>query len=855
MRYKILYPYILLLTLTSLLGACSDDFFEKEGSTPQGEQRISFFAGDMVPQYVDKSDIATRAGDPKTEEEKKINTLHVFFFKPDGTLADTPYDNFPAYQKITGNMIVIPEGAIANLVGLRIVAIANINGTDAVQTADGEDPNSFKTKFSNYGRIESGSRDTGHPYEINTFSDLQKWVYRPKLRSEEKTPITDLPKAGMPMIGESKVLTESDLKNNIIVPMTALMARVDISVRLEPNQESRDGRLPRMTIESYGVENMPSTVPYTMPTGNSADDVTDVMTGDKVDDKKIEKNFNIELDQPVSIDKNTAVPATFTYYTYENVQVAKGSTDDFPADVKDPNVVPESMRPSVWQRWKPTIAHKDRASALVLNGTYTTHQNMTYKARFRIFMGENAIDDFKVKRNHKYNNYITIRGLDYVRNSDENVYTYDGRVNVVTDNPVYLAVVNERKIDAHASVLPMDVWLLLREPDPVTGEIKPATHESTVTIEIPEEARSWISMVMIPRKGMNTGTDEDPKFVAGTLAEPYFYENLIAEANSGQIKDHAIYASIRDEMQSGYRVEIKSTPTLNNSRSRIYFYIDENVDVNNPKGYGDRVAQIQITYSNTIPGSEPRHRTLEIEQRGLVRVDGQWRGNGGETATIPTTYMEYYEEYLDHKDPLDQHNQEGELYNGLNWGRNLMGVNCVYSLVRPINYGGFQNPERNNDLLQTRRDAAHIYYSTGAYPMTQWVINREGAVPMSSIKLFNDTEPASAFHYCYGKNKRNSQGDVVVRESSGWYMPGIRELERALVQHYLLFEDFQGNLYWSASCGQRESSSSNSDEDNYARATKVTLNSGNPTYINSSPGQEGYKLRTDRCRVRAFYKP
>lgn len=834
MRLKILYPYILLLALTSLLSACSDDFFEKEGTTPQGEQKISFFAGDMVPQYVDKSDIATRAGDPKTEEEKKINTLHIFFFKQDGTLADTPYDNFPAYQKITGNMIVIPEGAIANLVGLRIVAIANINGTDAVQTADGEDPNSFKTKFSNFGLIESGSRDTGHPYEINTYSDLQKWVYRPKLRSEEKTPITDLPKAGMPMIGESKALTEADLKNNIIVPMTALMARVDISVRLEPNQESRDGRLPRMTIESYGVENMPSTVPYTMPSGNSADDVTDVMTGDEVDDNKIEKSFNIELDQAVSIDKNTAVPATFTYYTYENVQVAKGSTADFPADVKDPNVVPESMRPSVWQRWKPTIAHKDRASALVLNGTYTTHQNMTYKARFRIFMGENAIDDFKVKRNHKYNNYITIRGLDYVRNSDENVYTYDGRVNVVTDNPVYLAVVNERKIDAHASVLPMDVWLLLREPDPVTGEIKPATHESTVTIEIPEEARSWISMVMIPRKGMNTGTEADPKFVAGTLAEPYFYENLIEEANSGAIKDHAIYANIRDEMQSGYRVEIKSTPTLNNSRSRIYFYIDENVDVNNPKGYGDRVAQIQITYSNTIPGSEPRHRTLEIEQRGLIHVNGRWQGNTIGSEDIDA-YMEYYEEYLDHKDPLDQHHQPGEYYQGLPWGLNGVEVRNVYSRLTP---------------------GTLIYRTSEAFPYTKAIIDSQKSNhPVSDVKLYNLVKPPySAFHYAYGKNKRNIDG-TVPDSNKGWYMPGIRELERALVQYYVSFEDFRGQFYWSAACGSR-SDVGYYELENNARATRVTLSgNGNPTYTESTGSSAGSLPRTESHRIRAFYKP
>ena len=102
---------------------------------------------------------------------------------------------------------------------------------------------------------------------------------------------------------------------------------------------------------------------------------------------------------------------------------------------------------SVTQRWKRTIADKN-ASSVVLKGTYVTHQQLTYQADFNVYMGNNTYDNFEVRRNRCYKNNITIRGLDYVRN-EEGVYTFDGRVNVVTDNPLYLSIVNERKLDAH----------------------------------------------------------------------------------------------------------------------------------------------------------------------------------------------------------------------------------------------------------------------------------------------------------------------------------------------------------------------------------------------------------------------
>ncbi|MDE5719434.1 MAG: hypothetical protein K2I34_01515 [Paramuribaculum sp.] len=826
--------------MAAVAASCADHDDAPGLSDTGADGRLSFFAADMVPQYVDPSDMASRAGDPKTEAEKEIKTLHVFFFETDGSgnpaaLADFKFDNFTPYQKIKGNVITVPDAAIESgrLSGLKIVAVANINGTDEEATGEigtQDDPNMFLTAYSNHGKIGSGTRAPENPYMIESYEDLKKWVYSPKLRSDEGTPVTDLPKAGMPMTGESEVLTADLLNGNVIVQMKAMMARVDISVKLDPAQESLDGRLPVMTVDGYGVMNMPSHVAFDQPT---VTDVTD--EAGNPDPDKIEASFEVKLDNPVRIDKNTAVPPVFTYYTYENIQEPNGTIEDaVPANLKSLIAgYTDAEKEKVLQRWKPKIAKTGQASALVLTGTYTTHQNMTYKARFTIYMGSNTTDKFDVRRNHKYNNYITIHGLDYVRNSDDEAYTFDGRVNVVTDNPLYLAIVNERKVDAHASVRPMDVWLLLREPDPKDPDQKfpEVTHNSTVKVKIPDGC-DWIRMVMVPRSEMQA-TD----FKAGTGSEPYFTTDLF-----DRIDNKSVLSGHHEGAQCGREVTVNSTPTLNNSRSRIYFYIDENVDVT-AAGYGDRTARIEIEYSNDKDGGEVRHRYLEIEQRGLVKVDATW-GSGATADRGINTWMEYYEEYLEHNDPLDKHEMPAELYSGLQWGLRGQAVRNVVSGQNGCLMYRLQNRDGESGLTNRWNGNDPFEYS-------KKIIDQSSS--LSTVKIYNDAEPSSAFHYVVGKNKRKSDGNLPDNMSSGWYMPGIRELEVAFVQHYVTFDDFRGNLYWSAACGTTNNLGY-SEQTNNARATRVTLNGNTPTYIESTGSSAGAQDRNNRLRIRAFYK-
>ncbi len=880
--------------------ACNDDsLLSPEPAGEGGDGYIVFRCADMLETFVGQHNPASRAGGSKNPEEKAVNTLHIFFFDNNtGKLLTREYDNFQPYQKVIGNSFIkiptgdgIPEDLKEKLSHVRIVAIANIDATDEAMAATDE-VNQFYTDFSVGGKIQQAGRDAGgQPYKIEKYSDLEEWVYYPRIRMGEdgSGDISKLPDAGMPMIGElgnteigqEPLDLSSKPATTPVVNMKALMSKVNVSVELDPDQST--DRYPLLKITGYGVRNMPIAVPFRQPTagvndgqtkGKPADyedyftkyDVTNVSMfhadgsssgGTHTECKPEQHEFVTSAN--VTINKDSE-PVTFTYYTFENINLpdynAKRANGEdafngalepqYPQAIQ--NIKDKDEAAKQKQRWKSTFAYSDRASAMILKGEYTTHQGLTYKAQFTVYLGctvgvEDPNIDFQVKRNHRYDNNIVIHGLDYIRNSDDDVYNFDGRVNVVDDNPFYLAIVNERKVDAHATALPMDVWFMYREDGGGSGKEEAVfDHNSTVTVTIPDEC-NWVRMVMIPRAEMEAerevvvnGVTKKVSFYPGTGAEEYFTTDLFT-----RIDNKTILSGHYEGAQCGKSVTIQCTPTLNNSRSRVYFYIDENVPTsNNPTNYGDRKVEVTVSYTTDKEGVANRTRTIEIEQKALLKVEGTHP-----SGTVPTTWMEYYEEYLEHSDPLDQHEQPGELYSGLEWGLN-----------------GTQIPAAANDESNTQGNVHHIYYKTGGFSMTRWVINNTSTKNLNTVTLFNTEPPASAFHYCFGKNKRNSDGSasyeyrqttswglVNGNVAKGWYMPGIRELELALVNYYNQFSEFQGNLYWSAA----PAASTNY----YARATGVLVDGTSYTYVQSSSGQDGYVARTgtnSKKRIRAFYR-
>lgn len=255
-------------------------------------------------------------------------------------------------------------------------------------------------------------------------------------------------------------------------------------------------------------------------------------------------------------------------------------------------------------------------------------------------------------------------------------------------------------------------------------------------------------------------------------------------------------------------------------------------------------------------GREVKRRTVEIGQTHLLPVVMR---DGG------TIYMEQYEEYLDHYDPLDEYATE-QIYTGLPWAEKNSGLDNQE--IEPLY-------EKWSDIWvwdQIPYEEPGQVFNDG-WPYTAFIIFRAN----QEVMTLND-KPLSAFQYCHNRNKRNSDGIVTasyvrhnkilrgtfyeeLSNESKWFLPGIRQMEDALTQYYTTFREFQSDYYWSASAGERENGSSGQSRVR-ARATMV-LPDGN--YVNSGGGdgrgedtyayelgRGGYALRTESLRIRAF---
>lgn len=850
----------------------NDDFDIQRGEDGYITLRLS--CSDMLPTYEDPMDkiLGTRAATQKTDDEKTINSLHLFFFNADGNFAtlqdpddqiNAPYVRF--YPASNEQTIRIPKGCFKET-QLTVVALANIQGQaptlkavfktpSTLATAEGE---SFVRTLNVTNETDEYGAFTTTEIEINNLDDLKAWIYAPA----ERDRVRDLPVGGMPMMSDPVEITNTDQASLQRITMKAMMARVEVNIRLEPNQTSRDGRLPILKIASYGVENMAATVPYIQPA------TTALAYGNIRETKTVE--------DPHEVAANTTGEdqvIRLVYYTYENIQ-GEHQKETYPDGV---------TTEAEMQRWKPIVAKEneidDKATRIVINGEYTTHQNFTYKAKFSIYLGGNTTTDFSVKRNHCYTNNVVIHGLDYVRNDDDGVYTFDGRVNVVDENNVwYMSIVNERKVDAHASVLPMDIYLVLREGTYKGTENLEHPKWSEVTMEIIDDATGepcdWIGFEMIPYPGENgmikdeltkQNSDGSFTFVAGTKAKDYFYYDLVSAAideqtgaNKYNLRKKGIYRIQENEdgtNTSSYLVNGEDRYKTDGhiegvySRMRIYFYIDENV----PTGISDAItpdnvnkavparhATINLTYKNS--NNVERERKIEIDQTGLLLVAAKHGQNDDWTYM----YIETYEEYLEHSDPLEYHTSP-EVFRGLQWGPNG-SVGRIYS-----HQWGLTGISNENTY-------SYENYHHGRNG-TQTALSQLGIADMSKVKLYNRESDfveheLYALNYCYGKNKRNEDGSVYTGGLGLWELPGIRDLEVALVQYYSVFPEFQDHDYWSSAAGKN----GNNEITTTARATRVTYNGSGYTYQESASGDLGNKNRlstniADRqIRIRAAYK-
>lgn len=819
MKYRLLAA-VALLGLAGLSSCRQEEPLEPSGMPDDPMTTLTFVSDPMSFHRV-----TTRASDIKEENEKRINRLHVFFFDAEGNYLEGAYlTGYPdASQR--GGYYSPGEGVTLLKIDRELFDNPGLAKSATVYAVANVDAAIF-------GRDDDGD---GRPDGIRNRADLEQFVYRPA----SGTVSTGLPAEGMPMVGVRTLdLTGGTPENDRQVELTALMARIDVTIQLD--SEVQDGNLPAFYLMDWTARNLPTQVAFTAPDAGGRTGWTEAWT----------TQSNVSLQRTI-YNRNGQI--SFTFYMYENIQQPEWKIDPGeewanpnvdPATLTDAErekaLYPDGVSKTQRQRYKPYLAHADAAS-IVLHGFYMTYNGAAYEVRYTLYLGANHTNDFSVKRNHQYKNDITIKGLT-AQDSETGEYTLDARVNVEEeDNEYYIAMLRERNHDAHFCITPMDVYLFA--PESVNPTMEVILGEVPEGSETPDPATvpDWVRLERIAAADMAAGTVSESGFTAYAQGGSHLAVGTPWTAGNGK---RAFFT--RGMLKAGGALYGNTRTTIQDSRDRVYFYLDENLVLQ------DRSATVTMIYKEN--GVEKRRRTLLLEQAHLLPVAMR---DGG------TLYMEQYEEYLDHYDPLDEYATD-QIYDGLPWADLNSGLEDFE--VEQLYETWFATP-----ITSTEYDPPGQVFNDG-YPYTSFVIYRSN----QGVMTLND-RPRSAFEYCFNRNKRNMDGTIdmqydykswydaylEVTNGSKWFLPGIRQMEDALTQYYTTFGEFQTDYYWSSSAGEREGGTSGQSTTR-ARATKVDLN--DPTgYAQSGGGgrdgwqkyayeydRGGYALRTEELRIRAF---
>lgn len=627
--------YILVACCLCMTGCRQEESLE--GIAFGDDLQLNMQTDGLLDQYT----VTTRGTDTKTPEEQEIKTLHVFIFDKDGNYLETADKHrYQGYRSITGGKTVMNidrEGWKDNEKAehATVIVVANVE-TGTFQTKTADTP----------------------PTNVKGRDELLSFHYKP-LSSRY---ITQLPESGMPMFGhvDNINLTGSNKDNSINIPMKALMSRIDISLQIDGNNTDVTGTLPQLTVTECKVLNVPKATVFAEDLEKETN-----LSELKKDDYKLPQTS-------VQTIQNKKGKLEYTFYTFENLQ---NLLDEWnPVTNPDGTVInwknsegllyPDGIKDEEKQQYKPELADKNNSLAFQFQGHYITYNGASYEATYTLYLGADHTDDFKVMRNKQYKNDVTIKGIVKAGNNPEHI-TFDTRVNISSSNPYFVSILKDRKLDSHFNVIPMDIYFFNTNPS------NPNPPQQSMKVKILDSDKvTWVRMERIPADYMQFGTvpavADGPSLLAvpdeagtwntaGNGKRKYFTTDLVTHT----LKDNT---------------EI----TLDTHRDRIYFYVDENIEVwhlGDDPTKRTRTATVQLTYYEG--GIEKGTRQLILEQAKLLEVkfhdsennEGVIFDESGKKLDQAKRiiYIEAYEEYLDHGDPLDEYNNN-LVFTGLPWG-------------------------------------------------------------------------------------------------------------------------------------------------------------------------------------------
>lgn len=805
------FRYILLFSFVLLAVACTKNEFD----TQKGKNNSVQFIGRVMP--FTGCDVNTRAG--KTYDESSVYSMCLATFDTNNQCKDVRYSD--------GSNIsfTLSRNNLDN--GYKIYAFTNIPNPNFTTDNDLDD------------FLQLASEVQG--IDIPTLNVNGK-EYR-----------------CIPMVGVYTIENKDNLPPIVSIPLEALYAKFVFTINVDPDQKVEGIDPASFTLEGFEVHNLATTVDFVGGTSASTTDNVSVFTD------AVEGVINSSANTMAQGSRTVS----FSFYLPERYLSPETQADNFTYPFGKIADLDDDEKERYPQRYKPLLVNGKNATFVRFNGEFIDHQQHNYKVSYDIYVGKDNYGNFDVERNTQYNNYITIRGVTTSKNETESDQTIsiDHRVNVTRVNPLIVNLRRETLLDSHFEVRPLRIGM---NPD-YSGISLDKERTFTVEVEYPGDESNWIGLEQ-SFGGDDTHSTSDTYLVQSELTEErqnaagkrkYFTTNLLQ--------------SLPDKIED-IRVS---------NNQCIWIYVDEA----NPSKASDAVrsAKIIITYyEDGIQYGEPIEYT--INQRQLFPVK---YGNN-------EYLIEYHEEYLHNYDVEDSFGQTE--YDGMKWGLPNLQLSFILDAIL-ISKGTWSDADTDiknalksytpkydfylprditKDDWTWENDEAYdnLVHKYNGYEFCKNIISEVNSNNHSDNtdddikKLHLSQDPKSAIEYCFNKNKRNENGEVI---DVVWYLPAIDEIEEIVMSQcsenfnqysYSRFPDFRAKQYWSCqpayynnyifvereylgTAGDRHGRYMK-DDVSRARATSVTYSNktGNgPTdpnnYDKSPSGSNGYTKYID----------
>lgn len=604
----------------------------------------------------------------------------------------------------------------------------------------------------------------------------------------------NVPEGGFPMIGKQAEGITFDLAKNKLssstngstlatITMKKLYAKVNFRIQVIADQVVAT---PTFNFTSWQVFNIPGSVSLGEPvvgTSSPAESYFDMATSSTIltaGDKNVEHTVS------------GSDYLEFSFYMPEHYLYADKT-------ITYPTAMPVENK----QRYKPLLCSDALHPTYVkVKGSYKDHQGNAKAVTYNVYLGQDAVSDFCVRRNQLLNNIVTIKGVtdsnpyynedgelsypDGYNTTEDNV-SIDHRVEIGSEGFV-ISMEREAVMDSHFEVRPMDIVVSDRAKIEVTIDDASNTDPNK---EI------WMRFE-------ESGTSND--HIKDVGVRKYFTTNLVTETLSND---------------KNKTLEIKED-------TRLWLYFDENTNVYDRYLDTDEAnplpkwRDIKLKVNYYAPGNE-----TSKPDKQMVYTFRQWHLWRIRDKDNTRYYdIEHEEEYLYNYASDDNY---GKTTDGMAWGLNglqLSDTDVAFVVDSKLDSdrirewltknAGAENykydfyitesESKSKDYSDKDGDGntdEKFYHPYNGLEFTKKIIdkaisttNSNGQPYAIANRMLND-DAESAVEYCYNKNKRNSSDGKVPNEFQ-WYLPATDEIEHIVSGGFGEFEVFQNKFYWSS---------------------------------------------------------